>query len=220
MTYEDAPATKMLRVGCACCGRALLDAESVESGMGPVCREKNLVFTPDRDPDWTTPQPPELSPKALAAWAAGDARVTVNAIVRMISVDRQAPHVGLYVECVEALGYTRLGRVLRDGNRAAIRALEQDRARVEKARLVAIARLEKQRQAENEHRQMQAAEADRRLRAAEYQRLIADRQRAIEEAKADIARRKAERKAEQEAEAKEQWERMMALSGAKKAGNP
>lgn len=38
--YEDAPATKLVATHCCCCGRALLDAESVEIGIGPVCREK------------------------------------------------------------------------------------------------------------------------------------------------------------------------------------
>lgn len=39
-TYENAPATKLLATACACCGRALVDAVSVETGIGPDCREK------------------------------------------------------------------------------------------------------------------------------------------------------------------------------------
>lgn len=39
-TYENAPATKLLATNCACCGRALVDAVSVETGIGPDCREK------------------------------------------------------------------------------------------------------------------------------------------------------------------------------------
>lgn len=39
--YEDAPATKMLATHCCVCSRPLLDALSVEVGMGPVCREKH-----------------------------------------------------------------------------------------------------------------------------------------------------------------------------------
>lgn len=38
-TYENAPATKMLATHCVCCGRALVDATSVEMGIGPECRE-------------------------------------------------------------------------------------------------------------------------------------------------------------------------------------
>lgn len=40
--YENAPATKILATHCACCGRPLLDAQSVEVGVGPVCREKYM----------------------------------------------------------------------------------------------------------------------------------------------------------------------------------
>jgi hypothetical protein len=41
MTYESAPGTKMLATRCICCGRPLLDAVSVEVGIGPVCRKKS-----------------------------------------------------------------------------------------------------------------------------------------------------------------------------------
>lgn len=40
MGYEDAPATKMLATQCAVCRRPLLDAKSVEIGMGPDCRKQ------------------------------------------------------------------------------------------------------------------------------------------------------------------------------------
>lgn len=38
--YENAPATKMLNTHCVACMRPLVDAVSVESGIGPICREK------------------------------------------------------------------------------------------------------------------------------------------------------------------------------------
>lgn len=41
--YESAPATMMLATNCACCARPLVDAQSVETGVGPICREKYLV---------------------------------------------------------------------------------------------------------------------------------------------------------------------------------
>ncbi len=41
MDYHDAPATKLMKVTCAICGEALLDAKSVEYGMGPHCRSKH-----------------------------------------------------------------------------------------------------------------------------------------------------------------------------------
>lgn len=41
--YENAPATKILATHCAVCGRPLLDALSVETGIGPDCRKRYLV---------------------------------------------------------------------------------------------------------------------------------------------------------------------------------
>ena len=40
-TYENAPATLMLATHCACCARPLVDAKSVEVGIGPDCRKKH-----------------------------------------------------------------------------------------------------------------------------------------------------------------------------------
>lgn len=38
--YENAPATQLLATHCAVCSRPLLDAKSVELGIGPDCRRK------------------------------------------------------------------------------------------------------------------------------------------------------------------------------------
>lgn len=40
MSYESAPATRLLATHCSICGRPLLDAESVRRGIGPVCAEQ------------------------------------------------------------------------------------------------------------------------------------------------------------------------------------
>ena len=39
MSYENAAATKLLATNCVICGRALVDATSVELGVGPECRK-------------------------------------------------------------------------------------------------------------------------------------------------------------------------------------
>lgn len=39
--YENAPATRLLATHCAICSRPLLDARSVECGVGPVCRRRH-----------------------------------------------------------------------------------------------------------------------------------------------------------------------------------
>lgn len=43
MSYENAPATYMLATHCAFCGRPLVDAQSVETGVGPICRSRWMV---------------------------------------------------------------------------------------------------------------------------------------------------------------------------------
>lgn len=42
-SFVNAPATKLLATACACCGRALVDAVSVETGIGPECRKMHAV---------------------------------------------------------------------------------------------------------------------------------------------------------------------------------
>jgi hypothetical protein len=81
--YVNAPATKMVATHCACCGRPLVDAKSVETAVGPICREK---FGFDMDV-------PEAS------------RVRANELVYKIALDRTAPEVKAYCEELTALGF-------------------------------------------------------------------------------------------------------------------
>lgn len=39
-SYEDAPATDLVATHCCVCGRTLLEAESIKSGIGPICAER------------------------------------------------------------------------------------------------------------------------------------------------------------------------------------
>ena len=47
MSYENAPATRMLATHCVCYGQALVDATSVELGIGPECRKGDDGGIPD-----------------------------------------------------------------------------------------------------------------------------------------------------------------------------
>ena len=64
--YENAPACKMLATTCAVCRRPLLDAKSVETGMGPECRKKHGYNHP------CTPAEREAANKLVHAIAAGN----------------------------------------------------------------------------------------------------------------------------------------------------
>ncbi len=100
--YTNAPATALVATRCALCGRPLLDAPSVECGMGPVCRERALVGAPEAN------------------------RGEVNALVARIAADTSAADVPAMVACVAALGYgalaERLTERLAEGKAVTVRA--------------------------------------------------------------------------------------------------
>lgn len=90
--YENAPATKMLASNCACCSRPLVDAKSVECGVGPECRKRHGY---------------EIN-------VDEDARQRANAIVYKIALEQTGP--GVVEGCVELreLGFTALAdRILK-----------------------------------------------------------------------------------------------------------
>ena len=43
MCYENAPATRLVATHCAICNRPLVDAQSVETGVGPICRKRYMA---------------------------------------------------------------------------------------------------------------------------------------------------------------------------------
>lgn len=51
MSYEDAPATALVATSCCVCGRPLLEAESIASGIGPICAEKTGFGRPGLAPE-------------------------------------------------------------------------------------------------------------------------------------------------------------------------
>lgn len=50
MSYLDAPAVGLVATSCCVCGRPLLDAESLASGIGPVCADKTGYGRAGLDP--------------------------------------------------------------------------------------------------------------------------------------------------------------------------
>ena len=82
MSYENAPATKLLASHCAACGRPLVDAQSVESGMGPECRSKYGL--------------PNTLDEAT--------RTEANALVYAIAIEQHGDNVALMVSTLRGLG--------------------------------------------------------------------------------------------------------------------
>jgi len=87
MAYENAPATRMIAAECACCARPLVDSVSVETGMGPVCREKHGYFEPS---------------------ATEESRKAANAIVHRIACAQTGPTVAPMIAALHALGFRTL----------------------------------------------------------------------------------------------------------------
>ena len=82
MGYETAPGTEMLATNCACCGKELLDAQSVEAGMGPECRKKHTL--PDTLDEET--------------------RRKANKLIYIIAMDQTGPGVDKALVELKALG--------------------------------------------------------------------------------------------------------------------
>lgn len=107
--YTAAPAVELLATHCCLCNRPLLDADSVERGIGPTCARKAGVDDVAHAPDWTRVRA-ILTP--LDVTVPDDARRAANALVHRVGRDPHGADVPRYVEAIEALGYLRLAATL------------------------------------------------------------------------------------------------------------
>ncbi len=85
MSYLNAPQTELVATNCAVCARPLCDSVSVETGIGPICREKFGYYGSD----------PE-------------AQVEANALVHKIAIDQTGPDVNEAIARLRALGFEKL----------------------------------------------------------------------------------------------------------------
>jgi len=92
MSYEDAPATRMVATHCAICHRALVDALSVEVGVGPVCRKRWLTELEALDED-------------------DEARQAANKIIHAIACRQNEDNLALVKELF-ALGFPKVVKAI------------------------------------------------------------------------------------------------------------
>lgn len=101
-SYTSARATEMVATKCAICALPLVDADSVETGVGPTCRAKHGFKA--------ACAPPE--PAALLRWTAElarpDARGCVNVLTYRIAAMQKGPEVPEWIAAIYALGYRKL----------------------------------------------------------------------------------------------------------------
>lgn len=113
--YENAPATLLVATCCACCARPLVDAVSVETGVGPECRKKHGYADAQQAPDYAAVAAAvaKLQDEDLREWFVNDGeelgqRVGANRAVHAIAAQQDGPDVAVLTELVAALGFTKL----------------------------------------------------------------------------------------------------------------
>ncbi len=115
MGYESAPGTALVATECAACARPLLDAVSVEAGMGPDCRRKFHHGEAQTAPNWAMVNrfAPEFD-------ASADPHATANAIVHRIASQQTGFDVARLTAALWYLGFetlaARIGARLRAVN--------------------------------------------------------------------------------------------------------
>ncbi len=121
MSYENSAACLALATFCACCSRPLVDATSVELGIGPICRKDHGFDKAEKDPDWILALVLldrlmdagfAASDKCQKGLKDNDARVICNALVHYIAVMQDGGQVVKVTEVVAALGYTKLAGII------------------------------------------------------------------------------------------------------------
>jgi hypothetical protein len=128
-TYESAPGTQLLATACACCRRPLLDALSVETGMGPICRRKHGFGEQAAPANWSvvaTALAGIGGASVVDALGAQDAHKLANVLVHQIACEQVGPGVARRVAALDALGFNKLARILATRLGAVEVALEGD----------------------------------------------------------------------------------------------
>lgn len=106
---------------CACCSLPLVDALSVERGIGPVCWKRHGAANPEGEPIWEelavaldaleSRSASSLHPYVLVAREAANRenqRDCANALVRLIAIEQCGKDVLVYTNALDSLGYTKL----------------------------------------------------------------------------------------------------------------
>jgi len=111
MSYEQAPATKMLASHCACCSRPLVDSGSVETGVGPKCRAKHGYGEAQKAANWEKVKAVLKSMSGLEQYLANeDAHKLANVLIYNVAKMQRGEYVQVYTEAIGALGYTLVAR--------------------------------------------------------------------------------------------------------------
>lgn len=107
MSYENAPATLLLAISCACCGRPLVDAQSVETGIGPDCRRKHGFGVVAAPANFDAAN--AVLAGVLPVELGDDAHAASNKLVHAVASDTLKPsQIAACVSAIHALGFQQL----------------------------------------------------------------------------------------------------------------
>lgn len=115
--YTAAHATVLVAVFCACCARPLVDAESVETGVGPECRRRHGYKRAESAPAWDLVREllaAHLETLAMPAGWDQDQRRAANVLVHRIACEQDGELVLACVNALRALGFEKLADRMAD----------------------------------------------------------------------------------------------------------
>lgn len=114
--YTNAPATALVATHCAACGRPLLDAVSVETGMGPHCRKQHGFGVAQSPAVWDIAQAQAraggVTLEIPAEPTDNDARVAANRLVHRIAANQSAEGVPRLIAAVSFLGFEKVAKAI------------------------------------------------------------------------------------------------------------
>lgn len=121
--YTAAPAVSLVATDCAACSRPLLDAVSVETGMGPTCRKRHGYGVAQAPADWT-------AARAAIAGVVGldlgdDARIAANRLVHRIAAAPGSTDVPALLVAVSALGFVQVAGAIAGNLRPVVRVIRE-----------------------------------------------------------------------------------------------
>lgn len=108
--YEEAPGTELVATHCAICGRPLLEADSVQCGIGPICRKRYGYDVVTIEPNL------ERALKLLRVLKMGALEVTDPEVRRVLTnrliyrIAARDPQAARLCALVDALGYSKIAR--------------------------------------------------------------------------------------------------------------
>jgi hypothetical protein len=104
---------------CAHCALKLTDADSIQFGMGPICRKRAGVNSPPVNPDEIQAmidlaEYPSLVEFLTKKYKPQGPKALMNGLVKIASLNRKSPIHTAICDAVDSLGYKQLASVLRE----------------------------------------------------------------------------------------------------------